>query len=373
MRTQQDLLRTQALDLLRFPLAIVILSIHIILSIENDISYLEQSVGGDFVISNSLLRFVRAFFVNQSVPIYFFISGFVFFLGLKTWNKEKYINKLKNRKNSLLIPYIIWNSLSLAISLIAILLIPSAMTAQGGEFTLKSLLSIYWQYDGILTGAIPTNKPINYPLWFVRDLMIIVLLAPMLYYALKKFGKSLILLFAILWVTLRIIHIEIIPSADGLLFFSFGAYMSIKGKDMIAQFGKYKWLTAVSFIMLGIIHFILQGYDISVQYTRIIKMLMIFTGLFFAYNTAVWLITSRKVKVNKFLASSSFFIYISHALICSKVLLVCKKVLVPTTDLILVICYLLSVVFSIVILLAAFYLMSKFTPKLLTVIAGRKG
>lgn len=42
----------------------------------------------------------------------------------------------------------------------------------------------------MLTGAEPSNKPINYPLWFVRDLIILVLLAPMLYHIIKKFSKK---------------------------------------------------------------------------------------------------------------------------------------------------------------------------------------
>jgi len=372
MGTKVDSLRTQALDLLRFPLAIVILSIHIILGIENDIIALQNNTGGEFFISNAILQFIRAFFVNQSVPVYFFISGYVFFLGLKDWDKEKYINKLKNRINSLLIPYIVWNTLMLIILLLAIYSVPSIVTANGGNFTLEGFLSAYWKYDGTLTGAIPSRKPIDYPLWFVRDLMIIVLFAPILYNLLKKRGKTLISLFIILWAILKIVHIEIIPSADGLVFFSMGAYMSLNSIDMMAQFGKYKKTTAIAFVLLGISHIIAQNYGVR-MITDIIKIPMIFTGLFFVYNVSAVLITTEKIKISKFLSSASFFLYISHPLICSKILFLCKKIIKPNSDIMLSVCYLLSVILTVLILLIIFKTMQRHTPKLLSVMVGRKG
>lgn len=364
-------IRTQALDLLRFPLAVVIVSIHVLTSIEGDISSLQSSVGGNFILSESLWLFVQAFLARQSVPIYFFISGFVFFIGLQSWDKLKYISKLKNRKNSLLIPYLLWNSLMLVTALLAVSLVPNAVTSQGGHFSVASLLSVYWQYDGLLTGAVRTSYPIDYPLWFVRDLMIIVLLAPLIYQSIKKFGKSVIIVLTLVWVAFKVSHIEIIPSIDGLLFFSFGAYMSIRGKDMIAEFGKYKRLAAFSFLVFGVVHIYLHFRGLT-HLTAVVKLPMIFSGLYSAYNLSAWLITSGKAKVNRFLASSSFFIYLTHALICSKVVLVCKKILSPSTDAMLVLCYLSSILLTVVILLIGFKLMSRFTPRLLSILAGRK-
>ena len=232
-------------------------------------------------------------------------------------------------------------------------------------------MSVYWQYDGMLTGAVATSYPIDYPLWFVRDLMILVLLAPLIYGSIKRFGKAIVVLFTILWIILKFKHVEIVPSIDGLVFFSFGAYMSICGKDMIAEFGKYKRLTTLAFLTLGIVH-IYANFNGFKLMTTIVKMPMIFTGLYFAYNIAAWLIISRKAKVNRFLSSSSFFIYVSHALICSKVLLVCKRILSPSTDLMLTLCYVASIALTVIVLLLGFKCMSRFTPKLLSVLSGRK-
>lgn len=86
-----DKLRSQSLDLLRFPLAVVILLIHVFST--EGIVFQGNTLSFDsypfFLFIN---RFIDGFLRGQSVPIYYFISGFVFFLGGKL-TKDIYINK----------------------------------------------------------------------------------------------------------------------------------------------------------------------------------------------------------------------------------------------------------------------------------------
>lgn len=46
----------------------------------------------------------------------------------------------------------------------------------------------------------------------------------------------------------------------------------------------------------------------------------IIVALPLAYNMAAWLLRNTRIKVSSFLASTSFFIYVSHLLICFRVL-----------------------------------------------------
>ncbi len=73
-------LRSQSLDLLRFPLAVVVLTIHTFSTDGFTIQGNSVSLD-DFPILLETNYFINAFLRGQSVPIYFFISGFVFFLG----------------------------------------------------------------------------------------------------------------------------------------------------------------------------------------------------------------------------------------------------------------------------------------------------
>lgn len=93
-------MRSETLDLLRFPLALVIVIVHAL----------------PLAPSPSIMDgLIMAFLKEQSVPIYYFISGYVFFLGIEL-TKGVYLKKIKNRIRTLLIPYLIWNLLFLCIT-----------------------------------------------------------------------------------------------------------------------------------------------------------------------------------------------------------------------------------------------------------------
>lgn len=89
-------LRSQSLDLLRFPLAIVVMTIHVWFPGVADAT-------ADVPALNALSGLVAGLLWDQSVPVYFFISGFVFFLNVDM-SAATYRHKLRNRTKSLLIP-----------------------------------------------------------------------------------------------------------------------------------------------------------------------------------------------------------------------------------------------------------------------------
>ena len=72
-------LRSQSLDLLRFPLAVVVVTVHLFTLEGIKISGNSLDVTNSAFFLNITL-FVRAFFSAISVPVYFFIAGYVFFL-----------------------------------------------------------------------------------------------------------------------------------------------------------------------------------------------------------------------------------------------------------------------------------------------------
>lgn len=381
MIDKKDNLRTQALDLLRFPLAVIVLSIHIFstkLIFQNqDIDY------NSFPIFNEFVNFINAFLRSQSVPIYYFISGVVFFIGLKQWNNEKYKNKVKNRIKSLLIPYIIWNVLFIILTISTYI----GTSKFGGtdlmaqEYTLnvnlKNILSCFWFYDGSLVGAHETFQiasnypPINYPLWFVRDLMIMVVFAPLIYWFVKRLKINAIILLGVIWALNQYgIRMPFYFPCAAAFFFSWGAYMTINDKDMIAEFGKYAKISLVLYIALGLLY--ITAVHIYPDALKVIKGLNIIVGLVFAYNLAVYLIKNDICRSNKFLSASSFFIYVSHALIYGKVLRLIFVLVSPTNDFSLIMVYLAAVIVNVLLLLLSFWLMKRYTPSLLKIVAGRK-
>lgn len=378
-------LRSQTLDLLRFPLAIVVLTVHVF-SISRGITL--QGVLIETRQSSELMEvatFVNAFFRGQSVPIYFFISGFVFFLGLNSsFTKDKYIQKLKNRTKTLLIPYLIWNVI--AILLIIVRMLPCfrgylSYTDTELNLTWSNLLSCFWMYNGQLS-SIPAGTdmaihvssstfPINTPLWFLRDLMIVVLLTPMLYKIIKSVGYYWVIGIGIFWFIGSVWYTGYwIKLLTAFFFFSWGAYMSISQKNMLVEFGKFFKSSMILYPLLGVLYIIAQY-----QYPHllgVIKQLNIVVGLFFAYNLASWFLKEGFCKVNSFLASASFFIYVSHMLVCDRIIKILYLMIKPSNDWSIVVVYLTGIVVSTTILLAVFYIMKRYTPFSLKIMCGRK-
>ena len=152
---------------LRFPLIIMVVAIHLI----SDKLTLPQ-----WGAPNCLYIYVSEFLSHSlpriAVPMFFFISGYYAFYK-KDWSQRSiWMVELKKRVKTLLIPYLLWNSIYLVILL--------AKTQVGLRFgfsasdpfyitSVAQLLSYYW-WDVIV-----------YPLWYIRDLMVLCALGPILY------------------------------------------------------------------------------------------------------------------------------------------------------------------------------------------------
>lgn len=178
-------LRSQSLDLLRFPLAIVVMTIHVWFPGVADAT-------ADVPALNALSGLVAGLLWDQSVPVYFFISGFAFFLNVDM-SAATYRRKLRNRTKSLLIPYIIWNTLAIAKLLLFALpclgfLFADQRTLADMDLSAGAVAWSYWDISrGIMHTPLVTGEiyPIDTPLWFLRDLMIVVVTTPLLHIALR--------------------------------------------------------------------------------------------------------------------------------------------------------------------------------------------
>lgn len=369
-------LRSQALDLLRFPLAVIVVIVHLFtledIALPNVVYKVSEYPM--FVYVNVL---VGAFLRGISVPIYFFISGYVFFFNA-SFTIDIYKKKLQNRIKTLLIPYIIWNAVALLLVIFKELPLFESLLSHrfsGVDLSLRNVLSCFWFYDGALN---PINIadgnmgnsyfPLNYPLWYLRDLMIIILTVPLIYWLVKRLKEfSLLLLFALYIASLMLHWSDRLFC--GYFFFSWGAYMSIHGVDMIDTFKKYFKQSLFLYLFNCTLCVLFVNQSTIFQYIKIANSVIAVVAFF---NIAVWLLQSQKVKINALLAKSSFFIYVTHYLILDR----CKKVLFmivyPDSGLGVLFVYCMTLVTVVTVLLSVFYLLKRYSPSVLSVVAGYK-
>lgn len=374
--------RQQTLELLRFPLAVAVLTIHI--WNQNALNMQGQLVEPHHIpLFREINIFIDSFLRHQCVPIYFFISGFVFFLGVD-WNRETYFRKLKNRVRTLLIPYLIWNTAAIAILTIKYLPFLECFRTNYSDFhfSFKALLSCFWNYtDGFypilleqrdpfaMTGGI---WPINIPLWFLRDLMIVVAATPLLYRLLKsRKGKYTVTALGAVWFISgywNLWHVNQLLCA--FFFFSWGAYLSIRKKDMQTEFARYFRLSMWAYPLLGLLY--VEAVHWYPEAALTINRLNILAGLLFAYNAASWLLEHNICRPNPFLAASSFFIYVTHYMIHSRLRRIISVLLRPESDMGFVAVYTLTTILVVGLLLGLFLLMKRYTPQFLKIAIGRQ-
>ena len=155
------------------------------------------------------------------VPTLFIISGYLFFRSQAPRDKAFFIYKYKRRIHSLLVPYLAWNTIAIAI------LFARFNIAGGESYTVTEFLSGYWNLS-LREGGDPADGP----LWFMRELMVVSLLTPLLYTILKKRNTGMLFLILVTLLDSARIHIQMTGfSYTAILFFSIGAYLALHNID----------------------------------------------------------------------------------------------------------------------------------------------
>ena len=112
-------------------------------------------------------------------PLFFFISGYLFYVKLSDPDWSVWKQKYRSRVKSLLIPYIIWNILCL-LQMFILKYIPVAGKYMNSDYT-QLIHGGLWEW--IYTLFI---VPGGFHLWFIRDLILIVVVSPFLYFCIRK-------------------------------------------------------------------------------------------------------------------------------------------------------------------------------------------
>lgn len=121
---------------------------------------------------------------SVAVPLFYIISGYLFFLNVPDGLRSIF-NKMRKRCRTLLVPYIIANLLTF-LFYVTLNLIALQIPAVCGVVNFEIFDTIV---DGGLWGTLNLvliSPPIAFQLWFVRDLMIIVLFSPVIWIGLKR-------------------------------------------------------------------------------------------------------------------------------------------------------------------------------------------
>jgi len=294
---------------LRFPLVMMVLFIHVHpmdVAVNVGMQHLQGATWSQVLytcwsIGSNILS-------NVAVPTFFLISAYLFFNGMTEWSWEAYVQKLKRRAKTLLLPYLIFN---LFIEL-TYQLGWSANFAPNPSPT--PLISSLWDSTTYCLGMtnwlgfdIQLDFPNDVPLWFVRDLMCMMILAPLFYYILRRFNFWPILIVGLLFA------IGLGCQAPGwstqaIFFFGLGAWIAIEKKDL-AEWGvkALRWTLPMALMMWGVA----LAAD-GLPWAHLFNQLYFIFGAPAMVGIAAVLLSKGWVSVHPVLANSSFWVYAVH-------------------------------------------------------------
>lgn len=373
IRTNKDSTLSQVITALRFPLIVLVLFVHsnfkgVSFAWDNALkASFSLPIGNINLSLGTFIDFISGSLAPLANPFFFFISGLLFF-HCKQFTRKVYINKIRHRLQSLLIPYILWNLLFLLIIVIGSSLRPgwtAIIDKPLSNFTIKDYLLIFWDTSLIgQKGGLAT--PIDIPLWFVRNLMVLSLASPFIYrtiHLLSRWHKSLALFMLIIF----LYAIHYLPDqwegwGQSLLFFSLGATFTILKWDVTKLFKPYG--------IYGIIGACLFYWAqlANLMYAALIVTIISLTTYIIERRQQQGL-TSKLIP--NILTDSSFFIYAAHTLPQGIILWSLKLEWLPITGATsALIVYFLSPVILTTVCLLSFILLRRISPISLYFLTG---
>ena len=358
-RNREDELLGKTIAFLRFPLSVAVVLLHS--------SVIDSLVGGGY---NGYL-FVSGFFyiITQiAVPSFFFFSGFLFFHKMNGFTFCVYTQKLKKRIDTLVIPYVFWNLFVAVLYLMIQTIIPGMMSGKNKllvDYSISDWLWMFWDTNRI-SPAFTAHLPLNGPLWFVRDLIVVVIGTPLVYFLIRRLHICIVIFLGLLWIGDLWVDITGFSSMC-LFFFSAGAYFGIKRLSFLMV----KRLDVVCLIFyLYIASVFVESLFQGKPWISYLHNVGVLLGMFSLFNICAYFINKRKLNVNLFPAGSSFFIYAFHIMPLLFMIKLLIRLIQPHSNIELIVLYFVCPLTVVYIGLEFYKLLNKYFPYFMAIITG---
>lgn len=271
-------LDSEVIKVLRFPLAMMVVFLHAEPFIDGwDIT--DMNVGNMGANMAGIIMYSISHILTQiAVPIFFVISGYLFFKKLEIWDRNEWSRKMRSRVSSLLIPYLLWVvffcCVHIARHVVAghgmaemLSIVTQWVKEQGG------ILNLFWSSsvweggaDNVFGQKVLMSGPMPFHLWFIRDLIVMILLSPLFYVLLHKGnGGRIRPLSAVTVFFLSAAYLaQIQMSVHGigftaLFYFGMGAFYSLNGFFLSKKLYIYRWMIGLVSLVLFIVLIPMDG------------------------------------------------------------------------------------------------------------------
>lgn len=338
LNSQMDPEISRNITLLRYPAIVMVVMIH------NVFEYAPLPVFCKY-----FERFFSYSFPQVGVPIFFAASGYLLFHKAECENAS-YPELIKRRFQSLVIPYIFWNAAVLTFYLAG----PHLPVL--GKFFLSGRLNNYQWYDYFLRSfGITEHYPIAFQFWFIRNLIIFVLLYPVFLRIMRRISWKILVAGAIAMLFLPKYPFE------GLSYFLLGGILAV---NRLRLESSRKYLPYLALLFAA-------GVALYTAFLWPMRISLL-CGVLMCYHLASWCAEHEKLKqILIRLAPSSFFVFAAHGLFSGTLRRVLQKIFMPQSSLSLIFFYFLSLVITLAAMTALYFVLKKTVPEILKFTCGR--
>jgi len=341
---------------LRYILMIFVVVIHSHLSVDEAVNYYHYEFSQPYWIE-ILKNFITFTISSSAVPLFFVFSAYIQYR-----KNDKYLVVLKKRSRTILIPYILWTVITVLLFYIAQSIPQTRLFFQNPEnmvsnWKLKDWLSIFTFHTD--------TYPLVYQFWFLRELMIFIVLSPILKLLIKKIpGCLLIFLFI---ATQNNISLYFTSSASALFFYAIGFYFAENDIDFFKLADKMRIFEyVILFAICIILSEIKNGqYSIGFISTIISCLFMLKISSFLVKNENLYKVLNK-------LSSISFFFYAVHApFLVTTVNKITQKI-IPLHGIYCLLQFLLAIIVTTVLGTLFSLLVKTFFPRLFSILSGKR-
>lgn len=291
MNDNHNLSQFDIIRQLRFPMIVLVTFAHSYGGVEEGFSLLAS----EWNTYEFLKLLVSQTLVKVAMPVFFVMSGYLFFANVDKWDLTTYKKKILRRMKSLLIPYLIWNLL---------------MAVKLKTFS-WSMFWVYWEPAGRQMDWFGHEQlmtaPVNMPLWFLRDLMVVSLFTPIIYILVRKLGCWLMAALTVLYLSGVCAFIPGL-SAYAMYFFTLGAFISLRKMDLIETFIRFEWPAYGLSIIFAIA--MLLTYNTSAFSSLMLCFRLV--GAVAVFCLAYRILSSTDKRIPSLVCDSAYFIYLAH-------------------------------------------------------------
>ena len=338
-------------EFISFLLSILVFFIH---------THFAQDIASNSFIS--VVNYKASYFFSRSitqfaVPMFFMLSAIAFF---KDYDPKKYLTKIKSRLLTLVVPYLLWNTIWLFWEIFTSYSFLAKFSTDTVPFplTLSNILRGIFFYG------------CNGPFWFILDLIIFSFAAPIVFWIIKNKYIGIISVLCLSVVSLFEIHlpINVFYYPMSIVFYLIGAIIGYHFFGVASQkSSKQIRIASMTFLVAYILAKNIAPQEIHID-NYLTQTIFYTLAAFSLWNVVDIFIERIKPKA---IYRRSFAIYAMH-LPVSIIILKIFSFCLPQNEWLAIPKFIITIVLTLVIINLVCAFLEKFAPKIYAILMGKR-